>query len=239
MRWLVVILEWLLFLPLWRRIFKPKVIQGFFAAGTALVWLIIIIAVAASAGGGGDEEGEPAAQAQRSPTAPAAAESPTAEVPVEEETPEVQETPEEGETPEPPPIERIVAGVPGAVAEAEGVRITLNDIADPWVSPSEFAPDEPDPGKRFVAFDVTIEYTKESGTHYACWTEFTLSDADAFAYEYELLFDLEPMLNCIDLGGGQKTRGWMGFEVNEGAALSLLKYDPDIFTTNDIEFHFD
>jgi len=236
MRWLVVILEWLLLLPLWRRIFKPTVIQGFFAAGTALVWLIIIVAIAASAGGGDEEEGEPAARAEGSPTAPAAAESPTAEE--VEETPAAEETPKEEEAPEAPSIERIVAGVPGAVAEAEGVRITLNDIVDPWVSPSEFAPDEPDPGKRFVAFDVTIEYVKESGTHFACDINFTLTDAEAFAYEYELLFDLEPAFDCIGLGGGQKTRGWTGFEVNEGATLDLLKYDPDIFTTDDIEFQF-
>ena len=234
MRWLVVILEWLVLLPLWRRIFKPKVIQGFFAGGTALVWLIIVIVAASAGGGDDDEDGQPAAQEQPSPTAPAATESPTAEAPAEE----VQETPVEQETPEAPAIERIVSGVPGAVAEAEGVRITLNDIVDPWVSPSQFPLDEPSPGKRFVAFDVTLHWVKESGTHFACWTEFTLTDTDAFLFEWELLFDLEPQLDCVDLGGGQKTRGWIGFEVNEGTPLDLLKYDPDFFTTNDIEFQF-
>ncbi len=197
--------------------------------------LIIIIAVATSGGGGGDEEGQPAAQAQPSPEAPAANGD---ETPAGEAPPEEQETPVEQETPEEPSIERIVAGVPGAVAEARGVRITLNDIVDPWVSPSEFAPDEPQSGNRFVVFDITMEYVKESGTHFACDINFRLTDTDAFAYDATLLFDLEPTLDCIGLGGGQKTRGWMGFELGEAAQLDLLKYDPDIFTTDDIEFQF-
>ena len=137
-------------------------------------------------------------------------------------------------------IERIVPATPGAVAEARDVRITLNQIVDPWVDPSGFAVPRPDPGKRFVAFDVTIQYMRESGTHLACGTNFRLTDAESFAYDYELglLFYLETHLDCIDLGGGQRTRGGLGFEVNDGTSLKLLKYDPDIFTTNDIEFQF-
>ncbi len=234
MRWLIVILEWLILLPLWRALFKPKPIQVVFASGTALVWLIIII-VASTAGGGDDEdEGEPAAQTQSSPTV-AAEESPTAEPPTDGE---VQETPEPTPEPEEPSVERIVAAAPGAIAEAEDMSITLNEIVDPWVSTAEFALDEPGPGKRFVAFDVTLHRTKESGTHFACWTEFSLTNTEGFLYEYELLFDLESPLDCVDLGGDQKTRGWIGFEVDEGTPLDVLKYDPNLLTTNDIEFHF-
>lgn len=236
MRWLVVILEWLFLLPLWRRIFKPKVIQGFFAAGTALVWLIIIIAIAASAGGGDEEEGETAAQALASPTAPAAAESPAPEAPAEEveEPPAEEEAAEEEETPEPPPVERIVAGVPGAVAEAEDVRITLSQIVDPWVSDNMFI--EPASGKRFVSFEVTIE--QMDGSHLASDFNFQLTDAEGFASD-PTFGGPEPALPTIDLGKGQKTQGWVLFEVNEGTALKLLKYDPNLFTTNDIEFQFD
>jgi hypothetical protein len=238
MRWLIVILEWLVLLPLWRVIFKPKPIQVIFAAGTVFMWLIVLIVVAAVSGGGDEDDNGPAAQAQPSPTVVAEG-SPTVEPPADGEVQETPEpTPEPTPTPEEPSIERIVAAVPGAVAEARGVRITLNDIIDPWVSPSDFAPDEPQPGNRFVVFDVTMEYVKESGTHFACDINFRLTDTEAFAYDTAFLFDLEPMLQCIDLGGGQKTRGWMGFEVGEAAQLDLLKYDPDLFTTDDIEFNF-
>jgi len=191
------------------------------AYGGPIVGVIaLVIIVAVVAGGGGDED---EGRVVQQPTG-----SPAAEV----------QAPAEGETPEAAKPERIVAAAVGAVAEAEGVRIVLNAIADPWVSAAEFAPDRPDAGKRFVAFDVTIEYVRDSGSHYGCWANFKLSDTDGFAYEYDLLFDLDPKLDCVDLGSGQKTRGWMGFEVNEAAELDLLKYDPNIFTTDDVEFHF-
>ena len=219
-----------------RRIFKPKLVRGFFAVGTALLLLIIVLVAAIAGGDGGD--GESVAGAQPSLAAEAVmggSETPTAEAtPGDEESP-----PKVQETPEAPAVEHIVAGVPGAVAEARGVRITLNNTVDPWVSPSEFARDAPDPGKRFVAFDVTVEYVKEGGTHLAYDAHFRLTDAAAFAYDATFLFDLEPALECVDLAGGEKTRGWIGFEVNEAAQLDLLKYDPDIYIPNDIEFRFE
>ncbi len=202
--------------------------------GPAAAVLVLVIIIAVATGGGDEDEGGPAAQTQLSPTV-AAEESLTAEPPTDGE---VQETPEPTPEPEEPSVERIVAAAPGAVAEAEDMSITLNEIADPWVSSSDFAPDEPGPGKRFVAFDVTMHRTKESGTHFACWTEFSLTDTEGFLYEYEILFDLEPPLDCVNLGGDQKTRGWIGFEVDEGTPLDVLKYDPNILTTNDIEFQF-
>ncbi len=68
MRWLVVTLEWLVLLPLWRRIFKPKIVQWTAAAVTALIW-VIVIAVAAAAGGGGDNGESASAQATSPPSA--------------------------------------------------------------------------------------------------------------------------------------------------------------------------
>lgn len=199
----------------------------------AIVILIIIISVAASAGGGDDGEeltaGQPTEAADVDPDDPE---------PADGEPAEPTQPPEPTDTPE-PEIERIVQAVPGAVAEAEDVRITLNEIVDPWVSTAEFAPDEPGPGKRFIAMDVTIQYVADSGTHLACPFDFRLTDSDAFAYNTAFVFDLQPTLECIDLGGGQRTRGWIVFEVNEGAQPDLLKYDPDIFSTNDIEFQFE
>ncbi len=195
-----------------------------------VIVLVIIISVAASTGGGDDGDGGGnGAQVAGQPTQLEADRGADDQEPVEP----VQPT----DTPE-PEIERIVQAVPGAVAEAEDVRITLNDIVDPWVSTAEFAPDEPEPGKRYVALDVTLQYVTDRGTHLACEFNFRLTDTDAFAYDTAFLFDLEPTLECIDLGGGERTRGWIAFEVNEAAQLDLLKYDPDIFSTDDIEFQF-
>jgi len=134
---------------------------------------------------------------------------------------------------EQPDLTRIVSAVPGATAEAEGVRVTLNEIVDPWLSDTFM---EPDAGRRFVAFDVTIQNV-DGGTQIAAPFGFKLSDAEDFAYDWSMSGP-DPGLHFIDLGSGQKTRGWVTFEVNGGTPLKLLKYDPDPFTTNDIEFQF-
>ncbi len=56
--------------------------------GPIAALLVVVIVIAVAAGGGGDEdEGGPAAQAQPSPTAPAGAESPTAEPPTDGDVP--------------------------------------------------------------------------------------------------------------------------------------------------------
>ncbi len=199
------------------------------------VLIIVVVAVASTSGDDDGESGE-AVSALDTPT-PVMTEEPTQPPPEPTPEPTVEPTPDPTPTEE-PETERIVPAVPGAVAEAEGVQITLNEIIDPWISTAEFAFDEPGPGNRFIAMDITIQYTKDSGTHFACDINFRLTDAEACAYDAAILIDLEPSLKCIDLGGGQKTRGWMGFEIGEGAILDLLKYDPDILTTNDIEFQF-
>ncbi len=90
MSWLVVILEWVVLLPLWRAIFRPRAFQVIFAGGTALAWLVAIILVASSGGGDGGDTELPVTQA--SPAAPADAEA--AGSPAAETSPEAQETPE-------------------------------------------------------------------------------------------------------------------------------------------------
>jgi len=182
----------------------------------AAVVVLIIIISAASAGGGGSNKEEDVGQgsqgvSQATSAAPAA------------------------NTPEPVKSKNKVAGVAGASAEAEDVKVTLNQIADPWVSDNQFI--QPDPGKRIVAFDVTIENTGKSGTHGANPFNFKLTDTQSFAYETSF-FGPDPALGATNLGSGEKTRGWVPFEVNQDASLAVLKYDPNMFTTNDIEFQF-
>jgi len=77
----------------------------------------------------------------------------------------------------------------------------------------------------------------DSGTHGANPFNFKLSDAEDFAYEVTF-GGPEPAVHAVDLGSGEKTRGWVAFEVNAGTPLKRLKYDPNPFTTNDIEFQF-
>ena len=148
------------------------------------------------------------------------------------------EAPEPTETPKPTPEPTVgwsVRAVPGAVAEADDAQVTLNEIVDPWFTNNQFM--QPSASRRYVAFDVTIEHTAESGKLYAGGSKFRLLNTEDFAYD-NAGFCPVPCLNSIDLGGGQKTRGWVVFEVDESTPLKVLKYDPQTFSTDDIEFYF-
>ena len=59
------ILEWLVLLPLWRRLIKSPGGRSAAAAGTGIAWLLIIIIIATS--GGGDDDGGETVQDQGTP----------------------------------------------------------------------------------------------------------------------------------------------------------------------------
>ena len=124
---------------------QPDTLQAEIARRTAVLVLIIVIAAAGACGGGGDSDGgndQPQEVVAQETVAEANGEN------------EEQPAPEPTATSE-PEIERIVQAVPGAVAEADDVRVTLNEIVDPWISDNPFF--GASPGNRKVAFDVTIQ----------------------------------------------------------------------------------
>ena len=127
------------------------------------------------------------------------------------------------------------AAVPGAKAEANHVRVYLNTINDPWTSDNQFI--KPDAGKRFVYFDVTVEYFNDSDTHGANPFYFGVTDTTAFAYDPSL-FGPDPQMHAVDLRPNEKTRGWVTFEVNQTAQLQKLRYKPNVFKDDYIEFNF-
>lgn len=124
---------------------------------------------------------------------------------------------------------------PGAVAEFAHVRVYLNAIQDPWTSDNVYI--GPDAGKRYVSFDVTVEYFNESDTHGANPFNFGLSDAQSFAYD-PTFGGPDPQLTAVDLRPNEKTRGWVTFEVAEGAQLQTLRYQPNFLKDTYIEFNF-
>lgn len=123
----------------------------------------------------------------------------------------------------------VVPAAPGMSAQAGDFLVFLNEIVDPWLS--DGLP-EPDLQKRFVAFNLTVMNTAD-GTRYfwADWSDpFKLSDTDGFAHE-RLSYGPTPALTWLELGSGQKTQGWVTFEVNVEAPLKAIEYQ-------DIEFRF-
>jgi hypothetical protein len=155
-----------------------------------------------------------------------------AAVATDEPTAAPTEVPTEQPTDTPAPNE--AAGAAGAVAEFAHVRVYLNAIQDPWVSDNQFI--QPGTGKRFVSFDVTIEFFNDSGTHNANLLNFGLSDAQAFAYD-PTFYGPDPQLTSVELHPGEKTRGWITFEVSDGP-LQRLRYQPNFLKDTYIEFNF-
>jgi hypothetical protein len=127
------------------------------------------------------------------------------------------------------------AAAPGAVAESAYVRVYLNAITDPYTSDNSFI--KPGAGKRWVSFDVTVEYFNDSDTHGANPFNFGLSDAQSFAYD-PTFYGPDPQLNAVDLRPNEKTRGRVTFEVGEASKLQSLRYKPNIFKDSYIEFDF-
>jgi hypothetical protein len=101
--------------------------------------------------------------------------------------------------------------------------ITVEEVADPYTGETDR---DPSAGHRFVAIEVVVTQIEEDevGYGYADSYYFKLTDSDGFAYPaiYE---GAKPMLSGVDLAPGEKTRGWITFEVaqdNEIASLSYL-----------------
>lgn len=81
------------------------------------------------------------------------------------------------------------------------MRVIFHEIADPWTSEGLFQ--QSPEGRRIVAFDVTIEFFDNDGTHNANPFHFKLTDANDFAYA-EVLRGPEPRLETVGLDRGRR-----------------------------------
>lgn len=100
--------------------------------------------------------------------------------------------------------------------------VTVNEVVDPSVSDN---PDgQPAPGHRLVGLSVTIENPESSGTPTYVGPEwFKLTDSNGFA-RGPTDSRLRPELQSLELEPGEKTSGWVVFEVDERNAIKSLTY---------------
>jgi len=123
----------------------------------------------------------------------------------------------------------------GESATAEGLKVTILEIRDPFESANRFS--RPSAGNRFVAFKVQIENVGGGSKSHNAFN-FKLLDAENFQHKPESIVFAEQALlgQATQLGGGARIEGWIGFEVKQGVGLKELTYDPNPFTTTDIVF---
>lgn len=99
--------------------------------------------------------------------------------------------------------------------------VTASQVIDPWESDS---PDEgARAGRRYVAVEVTIEASGEF-PHYVSSSSFKLLDRDNFAYAAVPSLQEPALAEGLELAPGQKTRGWVMFEIDEGTEVKAVAY---------------
>lgn len=127
-------------------------------------------------------------------------------------------------TPLPPtPTQTPKPGLPGLGKTAEGHGYSLIAVAveDP-ASPGRLYTAKP--GKKLVAIEVIIgNVSGESFSSNPLYA--TLVDTEGFTYEPELGARAQGQLAMLDLNPGEKVRGWIAFEVPEGAVPASVKYE--------------
>jgi len=101
-------LEWLVLLPLWRRVIRDPKWHVSAATGTGILWIVIIIVIiAVASGGGGDDDETEAVRGEPATTATVEAEPTEEPTEAPEPTPEptVEATPESTSEPTPTPMQ--------------------------------------------------------------------------------------------------------------------------------------
>jgi hypothetical protein len=102
-------------------------------------------------------------------------------------------------------------------------EVTATRLVDPFSPESDDR--QPGPGRRFVALEVTIEYPEDRPySHYVSSTQFKIVDADDYASGSIESLATPPIAEGLELAPGQRTRGWVMFEIEEDAQIQSVMY---------------
>ncbi len=102
-------------------------------------------------------------------------------------------------------------------------EITVEQIVDPWVP--EVGAEQPAEGRRFVAMEVTIRARNDAAGQFGSPSGFKLTDSEAFAYSAREESPVDPALGNVQLAAGEKTAGWVVFEIDESNEITSLTYN--------------
>ena len=108
-----------------------------------------------------------------------------------------------------------------------GYSLTAFSVEDP-ATPGMFY--DPKVGYKLVAVDIAIG--NESGEYLSVNPlDARLVDSNGYVYTPEL-GGRDDQIATIDIGPGEKTRGWVAFTIQENASPYIIKYQVDMFTFN-------
>ena len=102
-------------------------------------------------------------------------------------------------------------------------EVTATRLIDPWLP--EASEDAPPPGRRYVALEVTIEYPGDRPfSHYVTSSNFKLIDSDDFAFGATKSLVGPPIPEALELAPGQRTKGWVMFEIDDASDIKAVMY---------------
>jgi hypothetical protein len=103
-------------------------------------------------------------------------------------------------------------------------EVTANRLIDPWV-PTASSSLGPRPARRLVAIEVTVEYPKgRESAHIVSSAYFKLIDFEDFAYGTTQSLLAPALTEGLQLAPGQKTRGWVMFDLDKNAEVKMVVY---------------
>ncbi len=168
------------------------------------------LAVAAACGGGGDGTPDPTPE----DTATAAA--------------SLTPRPRKSTTPEPSTVGKAATIEKNAAAEADGVRVILHQVTDPWVEPD--GADPPAPGYRYVEIAVTVE--NRSGDRVTTgFDDFVFVSGDGSQREGLKIDGITPFFDHQEMAADTVVQGFVIGEVRDRSTLARIEYDADPTTT--------
>jgi hypothetical protein len=174
--------------------------------------LVLALLIVASLACG---ESTPTGEATVSRATPQAAET---RAPSEEATNTPERAVAPAETPEPQPLYL------GDVVEQYGCLLSAIKVEDPATPGMLY---EPEAGKKLVAVEVIVGNVS-TGALSVNPLNATLLDSQGFTYQPELA-GRDGQIATADLTPGEKAKGWIAFEIPEGATAASMKYAVDIF----------
>jgi hypothetical protein len=128
----------------------------------------------------------------------------------------------------------VHAGVPAALGQSTTLgavtvpapdwTFVVHGMQDPYAGELT-TPPEPAPGMRYVGFDVEVVNESDQPLSFA-GTGVYLRDEEGFSYRSGTVGGREPALSGRTMPAGERARGWVWFEVPEGATLTEILLVP-------------
>ena len=102
--------------------------------------------------------------------------------------------------------------------------VTASQLVDPWTP--DATGDQPAPGRRYIALEVTVEAptSDEVPGGFVSTSAFKLTDSEGFAYAPTASQAKPELPENLQLTPGEKTRGWIMFEIDAANEIDSLTY---------------